>query len=213
MITIRANGAGLWWVYTDKGMESSATLREVIERAKGGEAAAVVVIVGRFRGYALELARALVGDGQLAEDVVQQAFMRAVGSLGSLRDAGAFAGWLRQIVRTECDHIRRRTMRPGRSAGAGECEEVVDGGGSPLDAAIGEEMAEAVRQAVRALPVMNREAVKLYYLDERSCSEVAGILQVPEGTVKRRLYDARGLLRQELSGLMGEIGEQKRRRP
>lgn len=191
-------------------MESSATLREVIERARRGEAAAVVVIVGRFRGYALELARALVGDGQLAEDAVQQAFMRAVGSLGSLRDAGAFAGWLRQIVRTECDHIRRRKMLPSRSEG--ECEEVVDGGGSPLEAAIGQEMAETVRQAVCALPVTNREAVRLYYLDERSCSEVAGILQVPEGTVKRRLYDARELLRQELRGLMGEVDDQKRRR-
>lgn len=193
-------------------MESNATLREVIERARRGEAAAVVVIVGRFRGYALELARALVGDGQLAEDAVQQAFMRAVGSWGSLRDAGAFPAWLRQIVRTECDHIRRRKVLP--RATVGEDEEGVAGAeDSPLDAAIGKELAETVRQAVRALPVMNREAVKLYYLDERSCSEVAGILQVPEGTVKRRLYDARELLRQELRGLMGEIDDQKRRRP
>lgn len=141
-------------------MESSDTLRELIERARRGEAAAVVVIVRRFREHALELARALVGDGHLAEDAVQQAFMRAMASLGSLRDAGAFAGWLRQIVRTECDHIRRQKMLPSRSAGAGGGEE-----------------------------------------------GVAGILQVPEGTVKRRLYDARELLRQELRGLMGEIDD------
>jgi NitT/TauT family transport system substrate-binding protein len=183
-------------------MESSATLREVIERAKRGEEAAVVVIVGRFREHALELARALLRDGHLAEDAVQQAFVRAIARLPSLREAGAFPGWLRQIVRTECDHIGR-----GRSRQSGnDCDDALaDRGQSPLDRAISQEMIDAVRRAVRALPTICRDTAELYYLDGQSCGDVARVLRVPEGTVKRRLYDARELLRQELRGLLSEI--------
>jgi RNA polymerase sigma factor (sigma-70 family) len=187
-------------------MESMATLQELIERAKGGEPAAAGELVRRFREYALELARALLRDGHLAEDAVQQAFVRAIISLPSLREAGAFPGWLRQIVRTECDHISRQRIR--RVAGA--CgDEVAGDSESPLDETIHQEVAEVVRRTVCTLPVSCRETAELYYLDERSCDEVAGILRVPEGTVKRRLYDARELLRQELRGLWGEVQDEK----
>lgn len=58
-----------------------------------------------------------------------------------------------------------------------------------------EELREKVRGLVEELPPAQRAATRLYYLEERTCREVAGRLAVPEGTVKRRLHDARNRLR------------------
>jgi RNA polymerase sigma-70 factor (ECF subfamily) len=57
-----------------------------------------------------------------------------------------------------------------------------------------------VREALAALPPAGRETAELFYLDEYNCAEVAELLHVPKGTVKRRLHDARSRLRDLLLG-------------
>jgi RNA polymerase sigma-70 factor (ECF subfamily) len=111
---------------------------------------------------------------------------------------------LRQIVRTECDHIRR-TRRP-----LAPCDDTIASAlPDPIEHAIAQEQASAIRTALQGLNSTNRETARMYYLDEKSCSEVAAILQVPPGTVKRRLYDAREQLRQELKGLLDDPAMQE----
>jgi RNA polymerase sigma factor (sigma-70 family) len=161
-----------------------------------GDAEAAAELVRRFEGMAHDLAGALTGDAHLAQDAVQAAFVRALSSLGDLRDDRAFPGWFRQIVRTEAHRIARRRHEPP----LGEADPPSPAA-SPLDDVAATERRGLVREALAALPPAGREAAELFYLEGRGCAEVAEALGVPEGTVKRRLHDARGRLRQMLLGL------------
>src|SRR3954463_7099559 len=84
---------------------------ELLARCRAGEAAAWEVLVRRYRAHALALAGALVMDRHLAEDAVQGAFLTVVVKLKELRDDRAFAGWLRQIVRSECARVGAKSTR------------------------------------------------------------------------------------------------------
>jgi RNA polymerase sigma-70 factor (ECF subfamily) len=169
-------------------------LSELLARVRSGDRSAVAVLVARFQPRAVEFAAALLGDSHLAEDAVQNAFIKALGRLSDLREANAFPGWFRQIVRTEALALTRRRSVEGPGGGARDAPE------APVHAAVRDEMCEVVRAALAALPPRGRETAQLFYLGELDCPEVARRLDVPIGTVKRRLHDARKKLRELLSG-------------
>lgn len=74
----------------------------------------------------------------------------------------------------------------------------------PEDMLIRNEMITTVREAVDRLPDKMKIAVLLYYMEERSVEEIAGILHIPRGTVKSRLYQAREKLKRELEHILDE---------
>jgi RNA polymerase sigma factor (sigma-70 family) len=175
-------------------------LAELLERCKKGECGAIELLVRRYRDGAYGLAKALTGDEHLAEDVVQDAFIEALARLGQLRQPDAFAGWLRRIVRTYAGRITRRKRQNLRDS-------AMDGaaaGAMPCEIAEQNEISGLIRRSIEGLSQANREAVMLYYLDELDQTTVAGMLGVPEGTVRRRLHDSRLYLREMLEGYFDE---------
>jgi RNA polymerase sigma-70 factor (ECF subfamily) len=170
-------------------------LSELVGRCRAGDASAAETLVARFWPWAVEFAAALTGDEHLAEDVVQTAFVRALGRLTDLRDPAAFAGWFRQIVRNEAMLTIRR-----RSVAATLEREAADDRDDPAATASSAEMLEIVRKALSVLPEKSRDTAELFYLREMDCCEIASRLSVPQGTVKRRLHDAREKLRRMLLG-------------
>ncbi|MBN1342695.1 MAG: sigma-70 family RNA polymerase sigma factor [Phycisphaerae bacterium] len=182
-------------------------LCEILERCRRGDGEAVRLLVVRFRDGALDLARCLLSDEHLAEDAVQEAFLKALDRLGDLRDPAAFPGWFRQIVRTQCHRILRRQREPVVCVDANG---VVDPG-SPEAGVVGEELRSLVRCAMSELPAKQREAVELFYLDDRPCGEIAAMLGVPSGTVRRRLHEARRRLRDALFDYVTEPKAPNRR--
>ena len=169
-------------------------LSELLKRCKKGDRSAVELLVRRYRDGAYVLARALASDEHLAEDAVQEAFVEALSRLDQLRDPEAFAAWLRRIVRTRVSRIvRKRQERLGEIAAEG-----VTGGEGPSETAATNELTGLIRRCIDGLSKVNREAVRLYYLDELDQSAVADKLGVPEGTVRRRLHDSRRQLREML---------------
>jgi RNA polymerase sigma-70 factor, ECF subfamily len=170
-------------------------LAELLERCKKGECGAVELLVERYKEGAYHLARALTGDEHLAEDAVQEAFVEALAKLGQLREPKAFAGWLRRIVRTTSGRLTRKRRESLAESG-------FDGaaaGDGPLDGAAKNEIARLIRQSIERLSEANRETARLFYLDELDHTTVAGLLGVPEGTVRRRLYDSRQQLKEMLA--------------
>ena len=181
-------------------------LEELLARCRNGDDDAAEILVRRFRRWAMDLASHILGDQHLAEDAVQEAFVAALQRLDDLRAAEAFPGWLRQIVRTHATRIARgRRERPGGAAGSPP-----DSGPGPAQRAIDDEVRCLVRHAVAALPDPARDAAALFYLNELDHYRVARSLEIPAGTVKRRLYDARQALR---DGLIDSLGEPAPRTP
>jgi len=161
-------------------------------------------------GASYNLARWLTRSDHDAEDVVQEAFLRAVRSFDRYRGGDA-RSWLLTIVRNTCYTWLRRN-RPTEMAGA---ESYVDDRSAEIsaDAATEPEVRvvrdldrQLLRAAIEALPAEFREALVLRELEGFSYKEIAAIADVPLGTVMSRLARARQQLQQSLQRRMKEGG-------
>ena len=178
------------------GSPVKTLLRDLLKMCQRGDGEAVTELIRRFRPWALDFATAIVDDRDLAEDAVQEAFIVAIQRLPDLREPDAFPGWFRQIIRTQAVRIvRRRRELPGELDDA-----VCTSEATPQERLQDEELRAVVRQALSSLPGPGRDTAELFYLEEMSCASISDRLGVPEGTVKRRLYDARARLRDMLLG-------------
>jgi RNA polymerase sigma-70 factor (ECF subfamily) len=132
-----------------------------------------------------------------AEDVAQEAFVRAHRSFGQLRDREKFRAWLvRMTWRLAIDRIRNERRRVAREAGV---EPTPDASAEQLASA--SERARRLWAAIDELPEKLRIAIVLSGIEGHDIAEVARLLEIPEGTVKSRLFLARKALAEKLQCL------------
>ena len=172
------------------------SLTSIVAMAQRGDIEAFESLVGRFQDMAFAYALSVVGDRGLAEDVVQEAFLRAYLDLGSLRDPAAFPGWFRRVVLMRCNRLIRGKRLPTveLDGAAG----LVAGDPSPEDEVISNQLQHQVSAAIQELPEREAVAINLHYIAAYSYAEVAEFLDVPVSTVKSRLYTGRRRLRTPL---------------
>lgn len=140
-----------------------------------------------------------------AEDVAQEAFLRAHRALGSLRDRERFRGWLvRTAFRLALDRLRGDKRR-SRREDAAALEAPVQAE-SVETAAARAELRARVGEAVDALPEKLRIVTVLAAIQEHDVASVAQLLGLPEGTVKSRLHLARKALAERLRWLVSDSG-------
>ena len=148
------------------------------------------------------LARWLVGDATLAEDVVQDAALRALSYFGSYR-GGDGRAWLLRIVRNAAYGALAARRRSGAASlddagltadGESTARQIADPADDPEAALVRREGFARLDQALAALPAELRECLVLRELEELSYKEVAHITGVPIGTVMSRLWRARQAL-------------------
>jgi RNA polymerase sigma-70 factor (ECF subfamily) len=140
-----------------------------------------------------------------AEDVAQEAFLRAHRAFGSLRDRDRFRAWLvRTAFRLALDRLRGEKRRVRREDSA--AIETPLQAESVEDAATREELRARVGEAVDALPEKLRIVTVLAAIQERDVASVARLLDLPEGTVKSRLHLARKALAERLRWLVSDSG-------
>ena len=173
-------------------MDTTATLR----RADTG-VSSFRELVGPHIDAAYNLARYIVLDPTAAEDITQDALLRAYRGLGALR-SGAIKPWLLAIVRNaSIDYLRmNRGWRDLAPAGLDAAEQTIPdlAVDDPEAAAIRRSDAAALRKAIETLPACFREALVLRELEELSYKEISEITAVPIGTIMSRLNRARAQL-------------------
>jgi len=165
----------------------------VIARVRAGEPEAYAQLVRAHTAIALRAATAL-GAGADAEDVVQQAFVKAYCALGRFRDGTAFKPWLLAIVANETRNTvrtaaRQRTLAD-REAAFVEAEPLIPESADPAVATLRTERRSALLAALEQLGEEHRLVVTYRYLLEMDESETAQALGWPRGTVKSRLSRA-----------------------
>lgn len=152
----------------------------------------LTVLVERHHGPLLGfLYRMMGGDRALAEDLVQEAFLRALRAIRQYQYPRPFKPWLYAIATNLArDHYKRADTRHTISAPSDEMTwETASGqAGWPENSLLAEEEARRVAAAVMALPAHQREALVLRYYQALSLAEIADALVVPVGTVKSRLF-------------------------
>lgn len=136
----------------------------------------------------------LLGNRDEAQDAVQDAWMQIFKGLNSLKNVGAFPAWSTRIVTRCCYRIIDRRVR-----GQAIAESLAPLTESLCETEIGDGM-HLLRQAIYRLPGPQAATVALFYLEEMSLAEVAHALDVPVGTVKSRLSQARRTLKESLKG-------------
>lgn len=156
---------------------------------------------------AFRVAFSVLRQREDAEDVAQEAFAKAYRSFSQLRDRTRFRAWLvRMTWRMALDRQRANRRRMAREIPTGGeangGNERVDQRSTPADAAVARERAEELWKAIEALPEKFRLVVVLAGIEGHDMHEVSALLDVPEGTVKSRLFLARRQLRERLSWIV-----------
>ncbi|HLK09985.1 MAG TPA: RNA polymerase sigma factor [Candidatus Binatia bacterium] len=172
---------------------------EIVGRVRAGETALFEVVMRRYNRRLYRTARAIVGPDE-AEDVMQEAYVRAYAHLDQFAGHARFATWLTRIAVHEA---LSRARRAGRFADAqdGAIEEAMAPctSSSPESRAASRELAGILEAAIEALPVPYRAVFVMRAIEDMSTSETAACLAIPEETVKTRLHRARRLLREALA--------------
>lgn len=168
-----------------------------VARVLAGNSDAFEGIVRRWQGPLVNLAYRFCRDRDRAEEMAQEAFLRAYRSLSQWRGDAAFSTWLfalaTNVYRTELRRVPvyaplESVPEPQDPRAAFDFEETAR-----------LERERTLRRAVATLPEKYREAILLYYFQDKDLAAAAGALTLPEGTLKARLFRARELLRRKLA--------------
>jgi RNA polymerase sigma-70 factor (ECF subfamily) len=168
-----------------------------VERVLAGNISAFEGIVHRWQSPLVNLAYRFCHDRGRAEEMAQEAFLRAYRALSQWRKDAVFSTWLfalaTNLYRSELRRIPARIVSVSLDDAPEPCDSrASDGGLEDRDRDL------AVRRAVGALPPKYREALILFYFHEMDVTTAARSLGLPEGTVKARLFRGREILRGKL---------------
>lgn len=180
---------------------AAADEQHLILQAQQGSHGAYRVLVERHMKQAYNVAYSFVNDHAQAEDVAQEAFIRAYRSLPSFRGEAGFGTWLYRIVTNlALNRVRQQNTRASREiplSAAGPVLSTVDGGE-------GTDVRAHIEKALHELPTLQRAVVILRHLDGLSTKQVSEILQCSEGTVKTHCFRGLRKLREKLEYLKSE---------
>ncbi len=166
----------------------------LVLRCQEGDTEAFELLVGRWQRRLWRHAWRLTGHENDAWDATQEAWIGISRAIGRLADAAAFPAWAYRIVSNKCrDAIRRERRR--REATQTYSESIEREG---QEAATAQHQCDTLKEALEQLPGPDRAVLSLRYEEQFDTAEIAGILGVPEGTVKSRLFYSRQRLRKFL---------------
>jgi RNA polymerase sigma-70 factor (ECF subfamily) len=166
----------------------------LVLRCQEGDTEAFEELVRRWQARLWRHAWRLTGDENAAWDALQEAWLGISRGLKRLADAIAFPAWAYQIVSNKCRDLIRRERRR-REAAEVYCEWMQ---GREQEAASSARQHASLREALEELSGPDRAVLSLRYEEQFDTAEIAGILGIPEGTVKSRLFYARQRLREYL---------------
>ena len=177
--------------------------RDLIARARTGDRVAMGELYELHARRVFTVVRRLVGDDHLAEDLSQEAWIRAFDKLHLFRGDAAFGTWLYRLAANHVvDHGRRARKERGRTEMP---EQLVDPAAGQGEQALGRERARVLREALEEVPDHYRETLFLVYIEGMKIEEASRTSGLPPGTIKTRLMRGREALRRILTRRYPEL--------
>jgi RNA polymerase sigma-70 factor (ECF subfamily) len=191
---------------------ATLTDQEVVLLARGGREAAYRELVRRYERPVFALVFRMVRNRELAEDLSQETFVKALNAIESYRPEFKFSSWIFKIANNAAiDHLRRRELDTLSLDGSPHAEtpEAVQATAlqvgarqeSPLEAVEAKELGATIEAAIGRLRPEYRSCILLRHVEGRAYEEIAEILDLPLGTVKTYIHRARNELRLALAHL------------
>lgn len=195
-------------------MQSDSIL---VEKTLAGDTSAYGELISKYQDYVYGLAFHIVKNFADAQDLVQEAFLKAYLNLSSLKDPNRFVSWLRRITANVCLSWISEQKANQLLFSQAEPDEVssdvlriADPNPTPEEACEKKELQTLVMKAIEALPEKNRLVVTLFYLNGHSYNEIADFLDITPTTVQSRLQRARKQLKKEMLNMVEkDFGEKK----
>ena len=196
--------------------------REYVERVLAGEPEVFEQLVRKYNRLGGAIAYGVLSDFHLAEDVVQDAFIRAFEALDSLKEPDRFRAWFAGIVKRRSIDVLRQRKNPRIRAASLEagCADAEEGGSlgstvssdsrrpgqspddSQLDAAVHAERRRQVLECISGLDENDRIIVSLKHMEGLSYREIAELMETSVSAVESRLFRARRVLRKKLAAVL-----------
>jgi RNA polymerase sigma-70 factor, ECF subfamily len=200
----------------EKASLESWTDQEIVDRVRAGDTALYEIIMRRYNQRLYRVTYAILRDGAEAEDVIQDAYVRAYQHLDQFAGYAPFSTWLTRIAVHEA--LRRLQLRK-RSQQFEEVEHdeesfmsvsettVPETSPDPEQRASNAELGQLLEQAVLDLPEQYRTVIMLRDVEELSTAETAAALDLTEQNVKVRLHRGRSMMRDRLFARVGASGK------
>ncbi len=175
---------------------------ELIQRTLDGDQAAFTALVEKYQKGIHALAWRKIGDFHIAQEITQDAFLRAYQRLRTLKDHSLFPGWVYVITSHLCTEWHRKKKLPTQSLETTDVSEIDQVSHSQYiaekrDTEAAEARREIVQKLLKKLPESERTVMALHYLGEMTCETIGKMLGVSSNTIKSRLSRARNRLRKE----------------
>lgn len=185
--------------------------KRLVERVQHGDKKAFELLFSKYQRKLMRLVSRLVRDQAEAEDVVQEAFIKAYRALPQFRGDSAFYTWLYRIgINTAKNYLVTQGRRAPTSTDADveEAETFDDGEylrdvNTPESMLATKQIAQTVNLAMEALPEELRMAISLREIEGLSYDEIADVMGCPIGTVRSRIFRAREAIAEKLRPLLG----------
>jgi len=191
-------------------LASDALDTNVIQACLAGNVQRYGVLVDRYSARIINLAYMMIGDRHDAEDIAQEAFVRAYRGLPKFQRKAKFSSWLYQITLNLCKDYLKAKSRHARNIDD-EHLESLDAG--PRDEGpriiLEEELSEKMREVIKTLPYVYREAFVLRHLDGRDYDEIAEMTSIPADTIRVRAYRAREMVREKMAPAVDTFWREK----
>ena len=178
---------------------------ELIERLRSGDTSAYDALVSRYAARVLSIARGIVRTAQDAEDLAQEAFVKAYENIGRFRGGDPFGPWVYRIVTNlSLDVVKRRQRF--RHEAITDAAPAARRDGADLPARAGQ-IGRRIDAALEELPDMQRVVARLHLVEQFEHQEIAAMTGLAVGTVRSHLSLARGKLKEKLADLYGDGDE------
>jgi RNA polymerase sigma-70 factor (ECF subfamily) len=171
---------------------------DLVTRLRRGERTAIGEAYAAHHAAVRAFARRLVGDEMAAEDIVHDVFVRLPDAVARFRGESPLRGFLIGVAANRARHHIRAAMRRRRAMDR-LAEREPGGVANPGELAMRRRLADRLTAALDELPLDQRVAFVLCEVEQRTAVEAAVILEVPDGTVRSRLFHARKRLRELLA--------------
>jgi RNA polymerase sigma-70 factor, ECF subfamily len=190
-------------------MNQDATDQELVQRVQAGDKSAFNLLVLKYQHRVLKLVSRFVSDAAEAEDVAQDAFLKAYRALASFRGESAFYTWLYRIaINTAKNALVANRRRPVdfnldlQDPEQYERQARLKDEDTPEGVLLTDEIREVVERAMEQLPEDLRTAIVLRELEGMSYEEIAEAMDCPVGTVRSRIFRAREAIDKKLKPLL-----------
>ncbi len=183
--------------------------QELVQRVQQGDKSAYDLLVIKYQHKIVQLVNRYVKDPSEAQDVAQEAFIKAYRALGNFRGDSAFYTWLYRIaINTAKNYLVSRSRRySDYEVDVQDAEQVenapqLKGMETPDSILMNEQIVEAIKSAIEKLPDEMRTAIMLREFEGMSYEEIAQAMDCPVGTVRSRIFRAREAIDEKLTPLL-----------